>query len=293
MVRDCSNSSLTAISEGELAAWRREQGARVVCHRGRYWEANPKGFFHGLHLMSRMSAAEATRPTSLCWGYRTTLRQEERAQANGTMPVNLLGDVENYTLENFGSRRRNKIRNCRKKADIVEFLKPAQLFDEGYEVLLSARRRTSYGTIPPLADYRRGIGSYFGQSRGMILGALIGGKLGGYVTAYAVGSTAYIQSVELATEAFSINIGTTLVFELIQACRRSRSIDEVVYGLHSREDAPLCHYKDQMGFPLVHVPARFHFIPVAGRVLQYLRPHAYYRLTGREGDKGAPAGPED
>lgn len=286
MVKDCSTSTLISISEEELASWRRDQGARVVCHRGRYWEANPKGFYHGLHLMARMSAAEATRPAKFCWGYRTTLRTEESSLANGTMPVNLLGDVKNYTLENIGSRRRNKIRNCLKVAEIVEFSRPNQLFDEGYEVLLSARRRTGYGTIPTLQDYRRGIGSYFNQGRGLILGGLIGGKLGGYVAAFAVGSTVYIQNVELATEALSTNIGTTLIFELIQACRRSCAIDEVVYGLHSREDEPLCHFKEQMGFPLVHVPARVRFMPFAGRVLFCLRPHAYYRLTGLDSATG-------
>ncbi|BCR06410.1 hypothetical protein DESUT3_34790 [Desulfuromonas versatilis] len=282
MVKDCSDSILRCITEGDFAAWRTQQGARVVCHRGRYWEAQPAGFFNGLHLMARMAAAETTRPTPFCWGYRATLRMEESARANGAMPVHLLGDVQNYTFENISSRRRNKIRNCRKQAEIVEFLDPQPLLEGGYEVLVSARRRTGYGKIPPVEAYRREMAGYFGSRRGLVLAARSEGRLSGYIAAFAVEGTAYVQSVELASEALSTNIGTTLVFELVQACRRSGTIDEIVYGLHSREDQPLCHYKEQMGFPAVQVPARVWFIPLAARLIRSLRPHAFYRLTGHD-----------
>lgn len=279
---DAREAILTSQTEDELASWRRRRGVKVISHAGRYWEAKPGGFYHAIHWMARMTMEEATKPTPLCWGFRTTLCDAHKPASNATMPVHILADVDNYDMSALSSKRRNKVRNCYKRIRIVEVLAPDLLKQQGYDVLVSAHQRTGYGKVPNLEQYRKDIDTYFYPKSGLILAGLIDERLGGYVIASAVGATAYIDSVQIASNALPTNIGTGLIFELIQACRRAGTIREAVYGLHSREDQALCHFKEGMGFPVVHIPARVWFAPLLKAYIKNRRPDAYYRLTGRD-----------
>jgi len=278
--RDVEDAVLVSLTEEERAAWRREQGVKVIEHCGRYWEEKPVGFYHAIHWMARMTQKEAARPATLCWGFRTTLCEADRPMCNATLPVHVLNDIQSYDIQALSSRRRNKVRNCRKYAQIVELHKPDILREQGYEVLVSAHQRNRYGELPSLAQYRSSIESLFNPRRGLILASLIDGRLGGYVTAYAVGSTAYIDSVQLATAGLWTNMGTGLIYELIRAFRRSGTIKEVIYGLDSPEAPTLVKYKEEMGFPVIHIPAYSWIMPFMKEYIKDRRPFVYYRLTG-------------
>jgi len=115
----------------------------------------------------------------------------------------------------------------------------------------------------------------------VFLAGRINGNIGGYLTAHAIDGTAYIDSVVLATEALPTNIGTGLVFELMQICRRSQGIREVCYGLDAPEDVSLGKFKDGMGFSAVKVLARVGMVPGLKTFIQWRRPTAYYRLFGK------------
>jgi hypothetical protein len=279
---DASGAVLTPLTEPDLAAWLRDRGRKVVCHRGRWWTPTPAGFYHPVHHLARMTAEQATRPTPLCWGFRTTLADNQTHAANATLPVHLLSDVEYYDLQVLSPRRRNKIRNSRKEVAFVEFLAPDLLFDQGYEVVLSAHSRTGYGRLPSREEFRQKIATFFQPRRGLILGGLIDGRLGGFMTGHAVGSTAYVEEVFLHSDDLKSNIGIGLFFEWAQACRRSGKIREMVHGLHAREDDLLCQHKAGLGFTVVHVPARIWFAPLMEKIVRTKRPHAYYRLTGHD-----------
>ena len=97
--------------------------------------------------------------------------------------------------------------------------------------------------------------------RSLVLAGMVEGRIAGYLVAKAVDGTAYIDEVFLATESLPTNVGSGLVFEFMQVCRRA-GIREVVYGLNSREDAALSRYKHEMGFPVVNVPARIWMLAV-------------------------------
>lgn len=282
LVRDAADQAvLPSITEDQRVAWRKAQGARIVRYQGRYWESKPRGFYHALHWMARMEPEQAKCPSPFCWGYRATLDSAFSEEANGTLPVHLCEHVDDYSFDNIGSKRRNKIRNCQKQVDLVEILEPGLLCDQGYQVFLSAHERTRYGKRLSFDEYCAQSSGYFGPGRGMVLGGIVQGRLGGYVAAYAVGRTAYIDNVVIATDALSTNIGTGLIFELMQACRRAGAIREAVYGLHAPEDSPLTKYKEEMGFPAVHIPTRYWFAPFLGPVVRQRAPFVYYRLTGK------------
>ena len=115
---------------------------------------------------------------------------------------------------------------------------------------------------------------------GVVLAGLIDEKLGGYLCGKAIGGTAYIDTVLLATEALPTNIGTGLVFDFVQRCKQSGQVAEVVYGLHTPEDPRLVAYKENMLFPVVRVPTRVWMLPGIGSALRRWKPGVHYRLTG-------------
>lgn len=281
---DADEAVLQPATERELARWRRAHGGNVTEARGRYWEAMPWGFYHGLHWMARMGAAEARPPSALTWGFRTTLRDEDSDQANGTMPVHLLADVANYDIYSLKPRFRTKLRKSERETEIVEIREPDSLKKHGYEVCLSAQERTGYGRKLSRSEFENVVDHYFSLKGKVVLGGLTEGRLGAYVFAYAIGKTAYIDAVNVHSGALRSNVGTPMIFRLVEACQRAGMIREIVYGQDTPEDPDLTRYKLAMGFPVVHVPARVWLAPVLRTVIRMRRPHAYYRLTGMEPD---------
>ncbi len=280
--RDAGEAVMTSLSETQLAQWLREQGASVLEHRGRYWKAFPNGFYRSLHWMSRMRTKEAERPSPLCWGFRTALAAGDSGAANSSIPVNLLTDLAGYDLSCLSPRRRTKIRSCLKKVRMVEVLRPDLILKQGYAVYLSAQERHGYGRRLSPQRFRQHVMQYFNPRRGMIFAGLIGERLGGFIETDAVEGTAYIKGVHIASEALSSNLGTGLLYELLQVFAQSGNIREVVHGLHTSENASLSEFKSGMGFSVVYVPSRVWFAPMMGQAIRWLRPHAYYRLTGKK-----------
>jgi hypothetical protein len=289
--REVSAARLHSLTEGELADWRREQGYQVSAHHGRFWMEMPRGFLQPLHWMARFSYEEARPPAALSWGFRAVLSESDSEAANGALPVHVLSDVMGYTIESLSSNRRNHLRRCYKRAAIVEITGPEPLRQQGYEVFQSALKRTGYGRPKLKEDYLAGLEIWFrniyriqaiASKRYVVLGALINNRLGGYLRGLAVDGTAYIEEVYLATEALPHDVGIGLVFEFVQVCRRSEGIREVIYGQHSREDEPLCSFKEKSGFPVRRFPTRLKVMPIVVTLLRLRYPHKYYRLTGLE-----------
>lgn len=280
--RDVSAAGLHSLTEHELADWRRDQGYHVSRRGGRFWIESPRGFLQPLHWVARFSCKEACAPVALAWGFRAVLVESEAAAANGALPVHILSDVAGYGLQTLSSNRRNHLRRCHKRAIIVEITGPAPLRQQGYEVLQSALARTGYGRAGSRADYLASLEQYVAPERRVVIGALVKNKLGGYLAGFAVDHTAYIEQVHLSTEALSDYIGIGLVFEFVKVCQRTAGIREIIYGQHSREDEPLCIFKERIGFPAKRLPTRVKVNPVMARFLRWRYPHCYYRLTGRE-----------
>jgi hypothetical protein len=280
-MHDVSEVLLTSITEEQFATWKKQERTHVIFYRDRYWEELRKGFYQPIHLLARLSADRAKRPTPWCWGYRAALCEDDAAAANGSVAVHLLSNVQDYDIQTLFRKRRTHLRKCLKLVKIVRLTGPYILQKQGYEVLRSALKRTKHVSPPPKKDYLDGLTTYTTNEHRLVLVGIIDDRLGGYVDGHAIDGTAYINNVYIATEALPTSIGTGLIFEFVQACRRSGAIHEVVYGQHSREDPALCQFKEAMGFPVKHIPAKVMITPIIKEYLRRYRPHPYYRLTGR------------
>jgi hypothetical protein len=283
-VRDVSEAVVISMTEAEMANWCRKDGTHVVYQHGCYWKETRIGFYQPVHLMARLHIEQAKRPVKLCWGFQAALCEDDAKANNGSMPVHLLSDVAGYDLQSLSSNRRHNVRRYRKRAKIVQVISPELLQEQGYEVVLSALKRTAnpYEKTPSKAEYLAGLADWSAPHNQFVLAGLIDDKLGGYITGYAVGGTAYTVRLYIATEALSTYIGTGLIFEFVQACRRASKIHEVCYGLHLPEDPALGVFKESMGFPLTHIPTKISMNPIIGKFIAWYRPYIYYRLTGHQ-----------
>ncbi len=278
--RPTDESIILSYSESEFVHECLAAGLKIIKSNGQFWWETYPGFYQAIHWLAKMPATQAIRPTPFCWGYRTTVAEVDAKVANGMMPVHLLKDISQYDIGHLSVKRRNALRKSYNLVTVVELTGPAILNASGYDVFKSSMTRTGHSSIPTKDIYLKSLARHF-MTQGTTLAGFIGNKLGGYLMGYAIGSTAYLDSLFLATEYLSTQIGTALVFEFVQICRRSGNIREVVYGQHSREDANLVAFKERMGFPVVHIPSIVHIDPFIGTMLRRLKPHVYYRLTGR------------
>lgn len=278
--RMVSDAVLRILTEDELAAMHRAEGMRLVQRRGRWWEEVKPGYYRAIHWMARQRQSEIGRPAAFCWAFRTTLHDEDAHLANGRLPVHLLTDLENYDIETLPGKLRNKLRKSTKFNQIVQVTDPGLLRDQGYGVRSSVTERRGIWSLPSKEKYLAGLDDYIGNACRLVLAGLTKGRLSGYLDAFAVGGTAYIDHVYLHSDALPTEVGTGLVFELVQACRRTGTIREIVYGIDLPSEPSLKHYKTKMGFPVVMIPQFFWLLQPAAALMRRWRPEAHYRLTG-------------
>ncbi len=270
--------SLPVMSEREYARGLAGTGYRVLRRRGRYWYRQLGGMYWAVNWTARMDDREARAPHPLAWGYRTSVA--EGVPANGTLWLQMMPDITGYDLAALPSKRRNQLRKCWRQVELVALTGPELLLEQGHRVVTSAYRRTGYGAPVRPSSYHRTAPGEIGTLGRVHLAGLVHGRLAGYLVARAVERTAYIAAVHLDTELLPSNVGTGLVFEFVQICRRTPGIREIVYGPHSRYDEPLCRFKKGMGFPPVAIPARYRLNAAAAALIRRRRPDMYYYITG-------------
>ena len=280
--RDVSEAVLASMTEAEMAQRLRERGMRVLVHRGRYWAATYRGFYEPVHWLAGLTADEAVRPAMCCWGFRSTLHESAAEMATASMPVYLMSNLRDYSFERLPAKRRTDLRKCRKQTRIVQIIDPQILVEQGFAVAVSSARRI--GRVLPASQqqYREKVGDACRDDRRVLLAGVVDDKLAGYLSGYAVDNVAYVESVVIATESLPTAVGTGLVFDFVEICRRSTEIDRIVYGQHSLEDDKLTFFKEGMGFPVTHIPCRVWMAPFVSSYLRWRHRYKFYRLTGKD-----------
>ncbi len=280
-MRDVSKALLTSMTEEEFANWRSKEGANVVFHRGCYWEERRFGFYQPIHLLARLQIQQVTRPMQLCWGFQASLCEDDAVNANGSIPIHLLSNIQDYDLYSINKNSRQNIRKNRHLFNIVELTDTQLLQEQGYEVFLSATRRTRSKSLLSREKYMVHLVDYVVPKRRLILAGLSDRKLYGYITGYAINGTAYGEDLYITTEASNNNLNRILLFEFVQVCRRSGGIYEFAIGQHWREKPGIVEFKERMGFPITYIPAKVEINPIFEQFIRWQYPHQYYRLTGR------------
>lgn len=274
------DTSVTVMTEAELAAMRACEGDRVVSHGGCHWRSPYPGFYQPIHLLARMRAAEIGQPTRLCWGFRVALREEDAHLANASVPVHLLTDVARFDEGLLSRNRMSDLRRCRRQVDFRRIETPALLLQRGYEVFTSAVRRLRHRRHLSELGYRQRVRRRVRHGKRFLIAGFVDGALRGYLDSYAVNGVLYLDEIFVATDALRTGIGTGLYVETLVAAARNGAIRDVCNGLHRPEDPNLCRFKQSLGFRRVPLPARAVIPPPIRAYLRARRPATYYRLTG-------------
>ncbi len=282
--RDVSEAMLQPFTEQELVDELREGGSKVEQHRGRPWLVSSRGLYTGIHLGARFSAEEAKRPSPRALAYRVVLTDADAARANASLPAHILTNVADFSSAQLSSNRRYHLRRCRKNVQIVQVMDMALMADEGYDVFVSAQERTrvSYREMWSRDTFVKRRSKWVDADRRITLAGLIDGRVSGYLSGYAVDSTAYLEIVDIATDALKTHVSTCLHVAFVELCQRSPGITEIVHSQHIPEDKALGTYKSGVGFPVVRLPVRLSLPPMVGPLLRWRRPFVHYRLTGQE-----------
>lgn len=289
------DSDLYVMTEAEMATLRAGEGARVAERHGRFWVETFRGFYQPIHQLGRHRFTDVTRPTPICWGYRSALLDEDRHLANGALPVHLMTNLAGFTVHIFEESRLRDLRKCRSQVEIVRVRDPEIFLQNGWQVYLSSKQRVPKGGTLGQHEYLRDIAGRSQDPRRLIVAGLISGKLAGYLESYAVDGILYGRELYVATEAMRTGIATGLYLETFEIGARSQSVHSLCLGPVLRERPGLAWFKKTLGVPVVHVPARVE-IPAPIRAVMKLRqPAVYYRITGRQAGSAADlasAGPD-
>ncbi len=149
------------------------------------------------------------------------------------------------------------------------------------EVVVSDHARHGYGKLPTRKEYLALIERFFAWDMAVLAG-MVEGKLGGFVVAAAVGGTAYIEEIQVHSDALKTGMAGGLLYEMAQLCRRSPGIVEVVHSAHNSEKESLAYFKEDLGFRITPIPCRVWFAPFCEEAVRRLRPHTYYRMFGKQ-----------
>lgn len=279
-------------SQEQFVQWKAKFGAHIVKQDDTYWEEVRKGFFQPFHLLAKLQRDHVRKPRYMTWGYRAALVDDDLVHANGSIMVHEMSDLESFSLSSLSSKRRNHVNRSLKRVEFreisdLEFLKQA-----GYKVQQSCLRRTRHMASPSKREFHsfceRNINP--GDNSRAIVAGFVDGELAGFSSIYCIERYAYLDTTFIASEYLETSIGTGLLYQIIELCKRSSEIKVLINGLHARENKDLNHFKKNFGFRVVSVPARVEINPIASYMLRKRYPHKHYRLTGN--DSGCTTNPD-
>ena len=277
--QELSRFVLPSFTEEELAASKRKQGIATLRLRGRYWQRRLMTFYQPVHLAARLTPAQASLARFSCLGFRAGL-QGQNGKSNGTIPLYVINDIQDYGWHRIQSRRRTQVRKCLETLEYVRVTDPERRVEQGYPVMLSGLERTRYKAPMKRERFRKYMTAFISNDKNLVIGAFKEGKLVAFLTGYAVGDIAYHESTYVAEEGLPDSAGSGLMYLFLEVCSRSPGIRQVVSGTVSLDNEGLHRFKKHMGFELESLPTYYWLNPVVANVLKRYSPRAYHRWVG-------------
>jgi hypothetical protein len=279
--RDWREATLPMMREADLARWVRAGGGKVVEVEGRFWAEVVPGFYQSLHYLARFTAAEFVRPSLLCWGMRAVLAEVDAPAANVATPVHVLPDLAGYGPGRLCRRRRQEIAKAERNVDLVVLEKPDIVVQQGYALALEAAARNPRNRPVPQAAFKTWVEDAFVAPGPIVLGMLLGNRLLGVSFSFAIDGIAYSHQAFIGCAGRSLHLDLLCFHAEALMAQQTPSIHTMVNGLHAPENEGLCDFKRRQGLVLAQYPSLTTMHPLAGSVIRHLRPHQFYRLTGR------------
>ena len=270
-----------------LADYLANQGREIVESGGVFWASEERwGFYGPLHRVWRFRSRQIQRPRWSALAYVAVLSSADRWFANGGLGVHLLVDPQAFDVAKLPETRRRNLKKCRRQVQIERLRDPELIARDGFAVHESAMRRTGYGLAKHASreGYREFMVERVSDPRRIVLCGLIDGRLVGYLEGWILENqgfdTAYINTVTLHSNHLTSQVGTGLVVDFIQICKRLPSVAEIVYGYKIDGDPALDTFKLGIGFPVCRLPSRIWILGPGRHLIRHWMPSRYHRYTG-------------
>ena len=233
--------------------------------------------------------AGGTQRPGACWGFVAQIDRSSAGEANATIPMHVIADLQAYGPKNVPKTTRRWLR-----LRLVERAHPGRApSPTSASCMIRASPSCVNGVSARTCPYPTGRPTWrrpSGQLESgawLALAALDGDELLGYTWVWAVDHAAYLHEYAVRTAAMSagLRLSAVLNYEAVAVLKRTASITEVTAGQLQGEEPGAMAYKLEQGYP-VEIPGQAaHAWPVA-QILRTTRPYAYQRLTGTS-DHGA------
>ena len=241
-------------SEAELADYLIASGVRVVEVRGNLWRNS-----YAPSPISRYAWTPLNRWVPLTQdvvGYPTRSALAYRARAAESVPTRFSFAVFR-DLSTYGehSMNRHRARDTRKALQRYEYRRldsPDLLLAQGWQVMRDAF--AFRGMRPPVdqATYRRRAQAVFEAKPPVVWAALSNGQLAGYVTSYATGSEATLETAYISPSFRDNRVGLGLYWLTVTGWARASGVRNVWAG--GTMPGGIDDFKTSIGAVLEHVP---------------------------------------
>ena len=285
---EVTSARVPVLSEKRFAQLRRPD---AIEHHGRWWrpaDASKGLLYVPVNPLAIIKKEEASFPTIISLGYRATI---EGIGPNASVHLHILRDLENFSPARMNKFTRRDLGRVARNPEIkITKLTRDNLMtfvDQAPEVNASSSAVQEYapGSNQTCKSFEVGLeaaGFHYGEL--LIFAGLVNDRLAGYVTGMAIDNTAIAEMLVVSDEYKATNIGSRLMYALIQAAQRTEGIDQIYNWSVEPSKPGISQYKERMGFPAIAVPStvvlRKGLQSVFKHGVRRVKPELYKKLYG-------------
>jgi len=260
---------------------------KVHLRQGVYWWRYKPFYYIPLYFIQPIE-----RGTSSPLPYKALLGYEhvvpDPCTANAVLPVMMMGNVRDYSIEALDKKKRYDIRQGLCQVQV----RTANLWDmqeHGYEINISAlakqkkswRRDTS--AYSSRQKWFHDVETYHGLPGKEMWGAYVNGRLIAYLWTTRVEDTAFINGAMGHPDYLGYYPNDALLYSFCAYCADRGDVARIVFGLWCAKES-LNRFKERLGFHRVDLPLFRKINPLVRWVGQFTYWGHYLKYRGAEGE---------
>ena len=225
-----SGLQFTVTDEEEFAREQEAAGDRVHLHQGVWWRELRYGFCQPCFCFREVDHRDA-RPSlgRSPAGYMHVAA--EGSPANGVYRAIVREGMQQYSLQQLERRKRNVVRASIDRVQVRPVTKLEDLTGDGYEVYISWRERTGWGSNKSQRSvYETWISNAFHRTKRTVLGAYVDEKLVGFMLPAAVCNVAFISYIASHSDALWAYPNDALYHAFLCVARQTPGIEMANMG---------------------------------------------------------------
>jgi len=256
-------------------------GTPLIHRHGRYWRRVRPFFYRPLHGVEPIAEAVVRSPCAWPGSFQYAVADAQRA--NSTINFIMLDQLQTYSLESLGHRRRNLIRQAARHFHVRRLDDLDELKNQGYLAYRSFYERTRYSYRSDRLvkeKFDEWAETLFRHPKAILLGGFGPAGLVAVSCSYWIKNTLNYATFYAETGCLRQNIGEVMLHELRLIAAGEPGIREILIRPY-RGGESMDQYYLLRGAKIVRKPARLELNRFSLALLRRLKPAEYALLTGQ------------